>query len=154
MVTGFSSPQITAGFHLGLRARLGDFSIAVEGRGDLPGRLTVEGGQISTALLLGNALGCFHYEAFGGCVSASLGALRADAEALMNAMNTTSFYASINARGLYELLLSERFSVMLHIELSAVLTRIELINTTTQEPFWTTPAAHGNIGLSGSFTFY
>lgn len=153
-VTGLSAPKITAGFQLGILGRLGQFAFGLEGRGDIPGRLEVEGGRISTSLLLGSALGCFHYEAFGACLVASLGTMRADADALVNASNTSNFYATAGARGLMELMISPRFALAIQIEAAVVLTRIELIDTTTQMPFWTTPAAHGNIALRGHFTFF
>jgi len=144
-------PEVSFGLTVDLALRFPRFSLALEGRADLPRTAPlVMGGTVETALFVGGLIPCVRFGAGLGCVAARVGALRIKGEGLEDPRTATELYSSVGVRGGYELELSEDFALRLTAELNFVLTRISITDQGVAVPFryWSTPLLNGDLGLA------
>jgi hypothetical protein len=143
-----SAPSIAGGVTLQGRLRWRRLSLGIEGRVDLPAYRDVPGGQISSSLLLGGLLGCFHYRWLAGCALVTAGALRAAGHGIPNAESATLAYAAGGIRLGVELPIFSIIALRLHGDLLAPFTRITLRESDTRAEIWSTPPLSGAFGLA------
>ena len=144
-------PEVSFGLTVDLALRFPRFSLALEGRADLPRTAPLAmGGSVETALFVGGLIPCVRFGAGQGCVAARVGALRIKGEGLEEPRTATELYSSVGLRGGYELELSEGFALRLTAELNFVLTRITITDQGVAVPFryWSTPLLNGDLGLA------
>lgn len=144
-------PEVSFGLTVDVALRFPRFSLALEGRADLPRTAPlVMGGSVETALFVGGLIPCVRFGAGLGCLAARVGALRIKGEGLEEPRTATELYSSVGLRGGYELELSEGFALRLTAELNFVLTRITITDQGVAVPFryWSTPLLNGDLGLA------
>jgi hypothetical protein len=135
-----------------LELRQGAFSIALEGRFDLPASTSMsERGRVRTSLWVGSFLPCFHVRRFFVCAMGSMGSLHAEGLGLATSRTNDTFYASLGGRVGLEVPLSERFFLRPQLDVVGALFPAELqVDGVTR---WTAPtyAALAGIGLGARF---
>jgi len=147
-----TAPAPALAFGAFLELRRDAFSIALEGRFDLPASTSMsEGGRVRTSLWVGSVLPCFHVRRLFVCVIGSLGSLRAEGLGLATSRPHNIFYASLGGRVGLEVPLSERLFLRPQLDVVGVLFPAELqVDGVTR---WTAPpyAALAGIGLGARF---
>jgi hypothetical protein len=143
-----AAPRVAGGFVVQGRVRRRRLSLALEGRLDLPAADEVRGGEISSSLMLGSIVPCFHLGRFMGCGLLGVGALRGAGHSLTNAETVTLPYAALGARIGVELPLVSVVSVRVSADLLGTLSRISLRESGTGVAFWTSPPVSGAFGLA------
>src|SRR5207244_3050641 len=64
---GITPASVTVGFPLQVGLRRPAWSLSLEARGDVPTSHGAAGGQFSSTLIAGAAIGCWHYRWFAAC---------------------------------------------------------------------------------------
>ncbi len=146
-----SAPQVAPGFTVGARVKWPSFSIAAEGRFDVPVRGRADAGVFETSVLLGSLVPCFHKSWFAACAVASGGVLRAAGIDLADAQRVTLPFFGAGARAQVELALGSMFFVRPHLEVLAVFTRAAL--SIGQVEVWVSPPVFADAGLSAGLVF-
>ena len=144
---GAAAGDLSGGVTAQIRYRWWKLSVALEGRVELPAYLDVPGGQISTTLVSGAVLPCFHRRWLALCGVFRAGALRGQGHGLSDAKIETLPYLAGGIRAAAELRLSHTFSVSAYGDL-VVPVPITLTNDATGEAFWTTPVINGALGVA------
>jgi len=135
---------------LGLAASVGlrapRWSIALEGRADLPRSRTVEsGGSIRVSTMAASVAPCLHLQMLGACVLASAAALRGSGHDLDNAQRVTTSVYAVGARVMGELPGTTSLRLRVHLDVLAPLVRTTL--TVGNEPAWISPPVSAAAGL-------
>jgi hypothetical protein len=146
-----ASVAATAGFLAGVGLRSEGWSISVEGRADLPRSRPVDGGSISAATLAGTLAPCLHRGVFGGCLLATVAALRGSGQGLQNSQEATTTLYAVGARALVELPSGSAVALRLHLDLQSPLVRTTL--RVGGEPVWTAPPLSIALGLGAVVRF-
>ena len=151
--------RASAGFHgafgaapgpaaFGLAAAAGirwrALSVAVGGRIDFPSSKDAGVGTVSSSLVLGTLAPCGHVSIFSGCALAVVGALRG--ENVGAQVRDTTPFAAAGARAGLELPIYGALGVRISADLLATLTRTAL--SIDDVEVWTTPPAHGAVGIA------
>ena len=144
------SPSL--GFLAGFGLASERWSVAIEGRADLPTSRQVEGGSIRLSVLAGTLAPCVHRRPFGGCLLATAIALRGSGhDGLTEAQQLTTTVVALGARAVLELPRAGSFAVRAYADVLGPLTRTTLKVGT--EPVWTTPALSVTLGLAAVVNF-
>jgi hypothetical protein len=146
------APGPGIGFTAFARARLGDASLTVEGRADLPSGTDVSAGaRVESSLLAVALLPCGHAGVVFGCARGSLGRLRAAGLDVTEPGSTGALWAAVGVRAGIELPIAGVFALRVHADGDVLVTRYVLrIGGTTRFRY---PAAAGGIGLALAAAF-
>jgi hypothetical protein len=148
-VGGSLSPAI--GFFAGAGLGTQSWSVAIEGRADLPTSREVSGGVISASTLSGTLAPCLHRGVLGGCLLASVAVMRGSALDLENPRQVSTPVLAFGARTLVELPRTGAISFRAHIDLLSPIVRTTL--RVGGEPVWTSPPLSAALGLSATVRF-
>jgi hypothetical protein len=134
------------------RARIGDFSIALEGRGDLPAGTDVsEGGRVRSSLLAVSLLPCGHAGVLFGCARGTVGRLAAEGLDVTDPGSSGAIWGAVGLRAGAEIPFGRVFALRIAADGDAVLTRYALrINGETRFRY---SAVAGDLGLAAVATF-
>ena len=87
----------TLGLFAGVGLRNKPWSLALEGRADLPRSRSAGGGNIEAGILAATLAPCVRRGLLGGCASASFEALRESGHDLSNPSQATSLFFTVEA---------------------------------------------------------
>ncbi len=146
-----SAPNVAAGLMLRARVQWPRFSLAVEGRVDLPSAIAITGGTASISQYTGALVPCAHFGWAAGCVVVAAGALRSEATGFAGAKQQQTPMVAVGVRGQAALRLIDLLSLEPFLELLVPLTRT--VVTSAGETVWATPAVAGSLGLALMFHF-
>lgn len=146
-----AAPAAALGLEVGIGARRGDLSLAIEGRADLPASTPLPAAEVSAWLLAGSLVPCAHWRAFAGCVLATAGVLRAAGRGLVDARQVTVPWLALGARLGADLPLSASLSLSAHADAVAPLVQTEL--RVGDAVVWTTPAVVFAVAVGLAFAF-
>jgi hypothetical protein len=149
-----TAPNPTGGLELQVALRWTTYSLAVEGRFDFPASAELQSGRISALLGGGSLLGCASHRMLFGCAVFTAAALRGSGHELVNAQQVTLPYIAAGLRGGVEYSIISRWSLRAHGEILAPFGHLTFEDSSTKEPFWTTPDLSGSIALSAVCTFF
>jgi hypothetical protein len=146
------APGPGLGFALFARARLGDASLALEGRADLASGTDVSaGGRVQSSLVAVTLMPCGHVGVLFGCARGSLGRLQAEGLDVTEPGSSGAIWAAAGVRAGAELPLSSVFALRLHADGDVLITRYALrIGGATAFRY---PAGAGALGLAAVATF-
>jgi hypothetical protein len=140
----------TVGLTLGALAGVGlrgtHWSLSLEGRADLPRSRSAAGGSVEAGTLAVTLAPCLRHGIFGGCVLASLDALRASGQNLNNAQKGTSLYAAVGARALVEYPQGGWLAGRAHVDVARPLPRTLL--KVGDDEIWSSPFVTVALGLA------
>jgi hypothetical protein len=105
-----TAPSPTAGLVLSAGLRRGLWSLAAEGRGELPGTTDVPGGRIRTSLWAGALVPCIHWDPLSVCATAWLGSLRAQGLDFPASRLDHALYAAAGVRLGLDIPISEQWA--------------------------------------------
>ncbi|MHB1845113.1 MAG: hypothetical protein ACYCWW_09800 [Deltaproteobacteria bacterium] len=142
-----SAPSPAAGLGLDVELLWPRYALLFEGRSDLNATRPFEGGEVGTALELGEIAPCRRFGSLGACAVVALGAQTGQAAGLPGALQRSAPFAAVGARGLFELLVAGPFSLRGSLELLAPLTRENVL--VGDNLAFTTPPLAGTAELSG-----
>lgn len=117
-----TAPAPAVGARVGVFATRGSLGLFLEAHGDLEASRALTRGRVGTRLLEGQFGACYHYLAFFGCGTASLGALSASAEGITAPRTDVGTHASVGARAGLEIDLAPPLYLRLQLDGVAVLT--------------------------------
>jgi hypothetical protein len=113
-----ASPAPNVGGFVFARLRFRWFSVALEGRGDLPASHAVSTGTVQTSLFFGGVSPCAHLEwagrlpgALGFCGVVAVGSLRATSQNVTTPSEDSALHAAVGPRLVLEVPLFRGFSV-------------------------------------------
>ena len=127
-----AAPTVNLGFEIGASfvGGGGSWSLALDGRGDLPAGVAAAGGRIETSLLVGTVAPCGHLGPLSGCVLLVAGARLSRGAGLADAREVVTPYVAIGGRiaGEWHVFPGvEALSIQTRVELQAPLTRAALV---------------------------
>jgi hypothetical protein len=123
-------------------------SVALEGRFDFPVYLDIPGGQVSTSLYLGSALGCYHIWWVTGCVLFGAGGLRGSGHGLADAQSHTAPYLTSGLRAGIDLPLASVLALRVYGDLLGRLSQVTLNSSDAEgTELWRAPAVTGAVGF-------
>ena len=122
-----AAPSPNLGLAVALEARWHSFSVSLGGRADLPAGTSVEGGSLSTALLVGELVPCWRLDWLGLCLVSQLGAETAQPQNIPGGFQSTGLYAALGPRAVADYPLASWLSLRLALELLAPLVRSNVI---------------------------
>ncbi|MHB8878524.1 MAG: hypothetical protein ACYC8T_32910 [Myxococcaceae bacterium] len=122
-----TAPAPALGANLQLGARWPSWSLALEGRMDLPASRSTAGGQVASSLLVGSLVPCLHRRAVAGCALLTAGVFQGSGVDFVGSRRVTTPFLAAGARALAELPLAEPFSLRLHADFLAPLVRTTLL---------------------------
>jgi hypothetical protein len=149
-----TAPDPTGGLELQVALRWRAYALAIEGRFDFPASADLQTGRISALLSGGSLLGCAHHRMLFGCAVFTAAALRGRGHELVNAREVTLPYIAAGLRGGIEYSIISRWSLRAHGEILAPFGRLTFEDSSTKEPFWSTPDLSGSIALSAAYKFF
>jgi hypothetical protein len=118
------APGAAVGFAVFGRMRLGDASLGLEGRADLPAGADVSGGgHVQSSLLAVSLSPCGHVGVLFGCARGSLGRLHAEGADVTDPRSTGELWAAVGLRGGAELALGHAVALRVHVDADALVTR-------------------------------
>lgn len=117
-----TAPAPAVGARIGAFVSRGRLGFFLEAHGDLEASRALARGRVGTRLLEGQIGACYHYRAFFGCGTASLGALSASAEGITAPRTDVGVHASLGARVGLEVELSAPLYLRLQLDGAAVFT--------------------------------
>jgi len=141
----------TMGFLAGVGLRSERWSLSVEGRADLPRTRAAGGGHVEAGTLAATLAPCLRRGVFGGCVLATLAALRGAGQDLQNENQITTPFVALGARALVEFPQNGLIAVRLHLDLTSPLTRTTL--KVGDQAVWTSPAMCVALGVAATVRF-
>jgi hypothetical protein len=143
---GVSPAVAIPGFGGFIGVRWPSFSLALEGRGDLPASTGDVAVAVSfrTSLAAGSLAPCFHYRWLLGCGLVSAGAMHGTGTDVHPAEQTSAFVGA-GARAGVEVPFSEHFAGQLTGDGLIALVRPRFL--VDERPAWVAPPASGAIGL-------
>lgn len=146
------APAPALGLAIFGRVRIGDFSIALEGRGDLPAGTDVSGGgRVRSSLLAVSLLPCGHAGVLFGCARGTVGRLAAEGLDVTEPGSTGAIWGALGLRAGAEIPFGRVFALRMAADGDAVLTRYPLrINGETRFRY---SAVAGDLGLAAVATF-
>ena len=135
--------------------RTGPFSLAIEGRADLPSSFATgpATGSVESGLLLGGLSPCYHQWWLSLCALGYAGVLRGASTGITRPARDASFYAAAGGRAAIEIPLWRALALRVHADLLAPLTRISLDVNHGTATLWSTPAISGALGLGAAGQF-
>lgn len=141
------APAVAPGISASVGGRWSFFSIAAEGRLDLPASAPLSiGGEVSTSVALATLVPCIHVSRWVGCALGSFGSMRAESKGITSPAVDDSTFAAVGLRGGFEIPLSRAVALRPQIDVLAALTRPALrLNGRT---IWTTPPVSGAFGAA------
>lgn len=139
------APAPSLGALLFGRLRYRDFSLALEGRADLPASAEGNTGSVSSFLVAGSLVPCGHTGAFFACGRASVGALSARGLDISSPRSSQVPWAEIGGRIGYELPLGDVIAFRIHLDGGLVLLRYAL--SVGRETVFEHPPFHGGLGI-------
>ncbi len=141
------APRLAVGAHAFVELRYKRFSLALEGRADLPAGIRVgQDGEVSTWLAGGGLTPCVRWEVFGVCAVAMAGLQGGSASNLPEARSVSTPLFEVGARAMADLRLTKVFSLRFHLDGRVPVTRTTL--TVSGTPVWSTPTLAAALGLS------
>jgi len=140
-----TAPSSALGFSAGVGVRVGDLSLAIEGRADLPASASLRVGDASTSLLVVSVVPCAHFRVMAACALVSAGALRAAGHGLMDSRTVTLPYLAAGARLAAAIPLTTRLSLAIHGDLTTPL--IETRVAVDGAAVWTSPILALALGV-------
>ena len=146
-----TAPSFTTGFGASGSWRVAMWSLALEGRGELPASTPAAGGELRTWLFAGGVAACAHIDPVFLCGTAWLGSMQGEGVRFPNSRFDSALYAAAGGRAGLELPLAGQFTFRPQLELLTTLNRAALqIDGVTQ---WTAPpwAVLLGAGLVGRF---
>jgi hypothetical protein len=146
-----SAPDVAFGGRLLVGLRTAHVSLGAEGRFDMPARQPVGPGSVTSSMMLGTFVPCYHHRAIGGCALLGAGVVRASGESLPVSRDASGPIFVAGARLLVEIPLDQVLSVNLHGDLLAALSRISL--QVNESEVWRTPPLSGALGVGFGMTF-
>lgn len=130
------TPGISAGFIPSLRARWSDFSVAIEGRLELPMWSSFDSDRVDASLVGGSVVPCVHWKTLAGCLTLLLGRYQAEGQDVA-ARSASALFAASGARISGELPMSSTVWAFVRAEGLVNLTRHELV--VGAESIWRVP---------------
>lgn len=121
-----TAPAATLGVGLTAGIRKGIWSFNLEGRSELPGTISVDGGWVRTSLWAGGIAPCLHFDPLAICATAWLGSLRAQGWGFPTSRTDHALYAAAGLRAGLELPLTARFSFRPELDLLGTLFPVDL----------------------------
>ena len=146
------APAPALGLAIFGRARIGDLSLALEGRADLPSSTDVSGGgRVRSSLLMASLLPCGHTGVLFGCARGSIGRLQADGVDISDPGSSGAIWAAMGVRAGAEIPLGRVFALRIAADGDALLTRYALrIGGATRFRY---SAVAGDLGLAAVAIF-
>jgi hypothetical protein len=146
-----SAPAAVVGGMVQASARRGSFSVALEGRGDLPSSTELYAGpmrvgEMQASLLIGSLVPCAHRGVLEGCVLLSGGTIRASGHDLADSRHVSAPFLGVGARVGLEVPLGGVLSAGIHADVLAPIT--ETILRVSGVAVWTSPPISGALGLT------
>jgi hypothetical protein len=141
----------TLGFLAGFGLASERWSVSIEGRADLPASREVDGGRVNLSSLAGTLAPCLHRRPFGGCLLATVLALRGSGHDLAEARQLTTALVALGARVAVEVPSRGSFAVRAHADVLGPLTRTTL--KVGGEPVWTSPPLSATLGVAAVINF-
>jgi hypothetical protein len=130
------TPGISAGFIPSVRARWSDFSVAIEGRVEVPMWSSFETDRVDASLVGGSLVPCVHWKPLAGCATLLLGRYQAEGHDIA-ARSASALFAAAGARIGGEMRISSNVWAFLRAEGLVHFTRHEL--AVGAEPIWRVP---------------
>lgn len=146
------APGPAVGLAIFGRARIGDVSLTLEGRGDLPSGTDVSGGgRVRSSLLAASLLPCGHTGILFGCVRGTIGRLQAEGVDVTDPGSSGAIWGAIGVRAGAEVPLGRVFALRIAAGGDAVLTSYSLrIGGVTRFRY---SAVAGDLGLAAVAIF-
>jgi len=142
----------TLGVVAGVGFGTDSWSVAIEGRADLPASKEVDGGgRITASMLAGTLAPCFQRWLLGGCLLATVAALRGAGEGLDAPREQTTWLVAGGARVLIEAPGSGWVAFRAHLDLLSPLVRTTL--KVGGNPVWTAPPISAALGVAAVVRF-
>lgn len=146
-----SAPAAVVGGMVQASARRGSFSVALEGRGDLPSSTElyagpVRLGEMQASLLIGSLVPCAHRGVLEGCALLSGGAIRASGRDLPDSRQVSAPFLAVGARVGVDVPLGGVLSAGIHADVLAPIT--ETILRVSSVAVWTSPPISAALGLT------
>lgn len=139
------APAPSLGALLFGRLRYRDFSLALEGRADLPASAEGSTGTGSSFLVTGSVVPCGHTGAFFACGRGSVGVLSARGLEISSPRSSQVPWAEIGGRIGYELALGDVLALRIHLDGGVILLRYAL--SVGRESVFEHPPFHGGLGI-------
>lgn len=147
-----AAPSPTAAITADLGVGWPFFSIALEGRADIPASGTVDNGaRLRTSILAGSIVPCGHYRWFFGCGVVSVGALRATAPEVTKPAEASGILLAVGLRAGVEW--PEAGVIALRVSGDAMVTAHPMAARVDAVPVWRTPPFTGLIGAGAVLRF-
>ena len=140
-----TAPAPALGALLFGRLRYRDFSLALEGRADLPASADGNAGSVSSFIVAGSLVPCGHTGPFFACGRGSVGVLSARGLDITSPRSSEVPWAEIGGRIGYELPLGDVFALRVHLDGGVVLLRYAL--RVGRETVFEHPPFQGGLGI-------
>lgn len=146
------APAPALGLAIFGRARFGDLSLTLEGRGDLPSGTDVSGGgRVRSSLLAASLLPCGHAGILFGCARGTIGRLQAEGVDVTEPGSSGAIWGAMGVRAGAEVPLGRVFALRIAADGDAVLTSYALrIGGVTRFRY---SAVAGDVGLAAVAIF-
>jgi hypothetical protein len=146
-----AAPAPNFGGSLFVRTRARSWSLALEGRADLPASRVVAEGAVKTNLAFGSLVPCFHLRYFSGCVVGSFGVLHATSD-VHSPNDAFAFHAAVGPRLGAELPVHGSVALWAHVDALWTLTpEILQIGGVDAYPL---PRVSVGVTIGGSVRFF
>ena len=147
-----STPSVDIGFALQAGVEWRRVSIGIEGRADLPTAAAAGGGgEVAASLFMASIVPCAKAGMLFGCALGSVGVLQGAGEGVSHGQRDTTVYGGVGGRAGIEFPFSAAFSLRVHGDILATLTRTTL--QLNGRDAWTTPPVGSSFGLAGVASF-
>ncbi|GAC1598418.1 MAG: hypothetical protein NVS3B20_20690 [Polyangiales bacterium] len=147
-----AAPSANIALSLFLRSRFRTFSIAIEGRIDLPASKELDVATVRTSLSLAAVVPCFHADPLAFCAVASGGVLRATSSEVASPRADSAWHAALGPRVLVEAIVFRSVSLWLGVD-----ARMTLRSQTLQlngADVYSLPRWSLGVGAGASFRFF
>jgi hypothetical protein len=151
-VTVGTTPGVSLGLAGLVGIRKGAFSMGLEGRADLRTSMqSASGGVVSSALLLGSLVPCYHHEALLMCALLSAGVLQGEGALVEETREAMTPFAAAGGRMGVNLAEGSRFSAHFFVDFRATLTPTSL--ELNGRDVWRTSPVGVAVGFAGLVQF-
>jgi len=112
-----AAPATNVAGHLFARARIGSvFSLALEGRYDLPASRSLAAATVETSLVFGALVPCAHYGVFAGCAVAAAGSLSASSRGVSVPRDDSTLHGAVGPRAALEVQVGPRVAIRANLD--------------------------------------